>query len=131
MVVYYDTVNDPNRVKTDIWTQYSKDGGNTWSPAVQVTTKETDESTGNEDIGNQYGDYIGMTGYSGRYFASWTDRRGGGDRQNLRRGARHPGHAVQNSAGHLYQRRECVEPAHRSSPPSILRSAALQTRHWD
>jgi hypothetical protein len=81
MVVYYDTVNDPNRVKTDIWTQYSKDGGTTWSPAVQVTTAETNEATGNEDLGNQYGDYIGITGYSGRYFACWTDRRGGTDEQ--------------------------------------------------
>jgi hypothetical protein len=81
MVVYYDTVNDPNRVSAEIWTQYSTDGGNTWSPAVQVATAATNESTGNEDFGNQFGDYIGMTGYSGRYFACWTDRRGGGDEQ--------------------------------------------------
>ncbi len=81
MVVYYDTVNDPNRVSAEIWTQYSTDGGNTWSPAVQVATAPTNESTGNEDEGNQFGDYIGMTGYSGRYFACWTDRRGGGDEQ--------------------------------------------------
>ena len=31
--------------------------------------------------GNQYGDYIGLTGYSGRFFACWTDRRGGADEQ--------------------------------------------------
>src|ERR1019366_10027203 len=31
MVVYYDTVNDPNRVSAEIWTQYSTDGGNTRS----------------------------------------------------------------------------------------------------
>ncbi len=81
MVVYYDTVNDPNRVKTDIWTQYSTDGGSSWSPAVQVTTAETNEATGAEDNSQQYGDYIGMTGYSGRYFACWTDRRGGAEEQ--------------------------------------------------
>ena len=43
MVVYYDTVNDPNRVKTDIWMQFSSDSGVSWSGATQVTTKETDE----------------------------------------------------------------------------------------
>jgi hypothetical protein len=81
MVVYYDTVNDPNRVKTDIWMQNSSDGGATWSPAVQVTTAQTDESTGSKDNSQQYGDYIGLSGYGGRFFACWTDRRGGGDEQ--------------------------------------------------
>jgi hypothetical protein len=81
MAVYYDTVNDPNRVKTDIWMQYSNDGGVTWSPAVQVTTAETDEATGDEDNEQEYGDYIGLTTSGGRYFACWTDRRSGGDEQ--------------------------------------------------
>ncbi len=81
MVVYYDTVNDTNRVKTDIWMQNSTDGGLTWSPAVQVTTAETNEATGAEDNSQQYGDYIGLSGYGGRFFACWTDRRGGSDEQ--------------------------------------------------
>ena len=81
MVVYYDTVKDPNRVKTDIWMQFSSDSGVSWSGATQVTTKETDESTGSEDDNQQYGDYIGVSSGGGRYFACWTDRRGGGDEQ--------------------------------------------------
>jgi hypothetical protein len=81
MVVYYDTVNDPNRLKTDVWMQCSTDNGLTWTTAVKITSAETDEATANEDVGNQYGDYIGLTGYAGNYFASWTDRRGGGDEQ--------------------------------------------------
>ena len=42
-VVYYDTIKDPNRLKTDIWMQTSKDGGVTWSHAGLTTTAETDE----------------------------------------------------------------------------------------
>ncbi len=80
MIVYYDTVNDlTNRVKTDIWMQYSIDGGQTWSGAQQVTTAETDESSGSEDNNQEYGDYIGLSGSGGRFFACWTDRRGGGE----------------------------------------------------
>ena len=37
----------------------------------------TDETSAAADI-NQYGDYNGLTGYSGLFFPSWTDRRGGG-----------------------------------------------------
>ena len=74
-VVYYDTIKDPNRVKTDIWMQSSKDGGVTWSDAERITTAETDEATGAEDNQQEYGDYIGLTGYAGSFFACWTDRR--------------------------------------------------------
>jgi hypothetical protein len=77
VVVYYDTVNDPGRLKTDIWMQTSTDFGQSWSAPQQVTTSETDETTGGFN-GNQYGDYIGMTGYAGQFFACWTDRRNGG-----------------------------------------------------
>ena len=45
LVVYYDTVSDPGRLKTDVWMQGSTDGGATWSSAVQVTTAETDETS--------------------------------------------------------------------------------------
>jgi hypothetical protein len=81
MVVYYDTVNDPGRVNTDLWMQYSTDGGLTWSGAIQVTTAETDESNMPQDNNQQYGDYIGMSSAGGRYFACWTDRRSGNDEQ--------------------------------------------------
>jgi hypothetical protein len=75
MVVYYDTVADTGRLKTDIWMQSSTDGGETWSDAQKITTQQTDEATTNNDNGNQYGDYIGLTGYAGQFFACWTDRR--------------------------------------------------------
>jgi hypothetical protein len=81
MVVYYDTINDPGRLKTDIWMQFSTDGGATWSAATQVTTAESNEALGQQDEGNQYGDYIGMSSGGGRYFACWTDRRSGGNEQ--------------------------------------------------
>jgi hypothetical protein len=81
MIVYYDTVDDPNRVKTDIWMQCSTDNGNTWTEAVKITSAETDEATENEDSDNQYGDYIGLSCCAGQYFACWTDRRGGGNEQ--------------------------------------------------
>ncbi len=81
MIVYYDTVSDPNRLKTDVWMQCSTDNGATWTTAVKITSAETDEATASEDEGNQYGDYIGLTVCAGQYFACWTDRRGGGNEQ--------------------------------------------------
>ena len=77
MIVYYDTINDSSRVKTDLWMQSSTDGGASWSGAAQITSKSTDETSAGAD-GNQYGDYIGLTGYAGQFFACWTDRRSGG-----------------------------------------------------
>ena len=74
-VVYYDTIKDPGRLKTDIWMQCSKDNGVTWSSAERITSAETNEATGEEDNQQEYGDYIGLTGYSGSFFACWTDRR--------------------------------------------------------
>ena len=48
---------------------------------TKVTTAETNEATSPQDNSQQYGDYIGMSSGGGRYFACWTDRRGGGDEQ--------------------------------------------------
>lgn len=76
MVAYYDTVNDPGRLQTDIWMKTSPDGGVTWRPAVQVTSAESNETTASANA-FQYGDYIGLTGYAGAYFACWTDSRNG------------------------------------------------------
>jgi hypothetical protein len=77
-VVYYDTVNDPARVRTDLWLQTSYDDGQTWTAPDIVTTATTDETTAGSQANFQYGDYIGLTGYAGRFFACWTDRRNGG-----------------------------------------------------
>lgn len=77
VVLYYDTVNDSGRIKSDIWMQFSTDDGVTWSTPAQITTAETDETAASADSGNQYGDYIGVTGYAGNFFGCWTDRRSG------------------------------------------------------
>jgi hypothetical protein len=77
VVVYNDTVDDPGRLKTDIWMQQSEDDGVTWSPVVKVTSAQTDETiSGAASFG--YGDYLGLSGYAGTFFPSWTDRRSGG-----------------------------------------------------
>ncbi len=73
-VMYYDTVGDAGRKKTDVWFQTSFDDGATWTTAEKVTSAMTDETNGG-DSGNQYGDYNGMSGYGNSFFPSWTDRR--------------------------------------------------------
>jgi Glycosyl hydrolases family 32 N-terminal domain len=78
VVIYYDTVADPNRLKTDLYVQTSNDFGSTWSNATKITTGQTDETTSSADSGNQYGDYTGLTGHAGIFYPAWTDRRSGG-----------------------------------------------------
>jgi len=74
-VMYYDTVNDTTRKKTDVWFQLSTDNGATWSAATKVTTAMTDETVAGADSGNQYGDYNSLSGWANKFFPSWTDRR--------------------------------------------------------
>jgi hypothetical protein len=76
-VIYYDTVNDPARRKTDIFYQSSFNDGVTWSAPFKVTTASSNEETEGADFGNQYGDYNSLTGYAGTFFPVWTDRRTG------------------------------------------------------
>ena len=73
--IYYDTVNDPNRKKVDVFYQMSTDGGATWQTAVKVTSAMTDETISGADSGNQFGDYNSLSGYGNSFFPSWTDRR--------------------------------------------------------
>jgi hypothetical protein len=84
VVIYYDTVGDPGRLKTDVWMQISSNSGVTWSTAEKVTSAQTDETGDGADIpgagffGDQYGDYNGLSGHCGVFFPSWTDRRSRG-----------------------------------------------------
>jgi len=78
MVTYSDTVNDTTRLSTDIFAQYSLDDGVTWSVPIQITTAATNETTAGADKTFTYGDYSGLTGFDGQFFACWTDRRSGG-----------------------------------------------------
>jgi hypothetical protein len=77
-IIYYDTVADPGRRKTHVYYQSSFDDGISWNPPFQVTTAQTDETLSGADLGNQYGDYNGLSGYAALFFPSWTDRRSGG-----------------------------------------------------
>ncbi|HXO21445.1 MAG TPA: hypothetical protein VOA87_16145, partial [Thermoanaerobaculia bacterium] len=74
-IIYYDTVNDAGRKKTDVWYQSSTDDGATWSAPFKVTTAQTDETVSGSDSGNQYGDYNALSGRAGTFFPTWTDRR--------------------------------------------------------
>ena len=74
-IIYYDTIGDTGRLKTDVWYQSSFDDGVTWSAATKVTSAMTDETSAGADFGNQYGDYNGLAAYAGVFFPSWTDRR--------------------------------------------------------
>jgi hypothetical protein len=76
-IMYYDTVGDSGRKKVDVWTQSSFDDGVTWTPAVKVTSAQTDETLSGADLGNQFGDYNSLSGIAGQFFPSWTDRRSG------------------------------------------------------
>jgi hypothetical protein len=78
MVTYSDTVNDPTRLSSDIFAQHSLDDGVTWSAPIQITTAATNETTAGARKDFSYGDYSGLTGFDGRFFACWTDRRSGG-----------------------------------------------------
>ncbi|MFL6212264.1 MAG: C25 family cysteine peptidase [Blastocatellia bacterium] len=74
-VIYYDTVNDAGRKKTDIYYQSSFNDGVSWNTPVKITSAQTDETIAGADSGNQYGDYNALSGYAGVFFPSWTDRR--------------------------------------------------------
>ncbi len=76
-VIYYDTVGDATRKSTNLWYQGSANDGTTWSAPLKVTTARTDETGGGADLGNQYGDYNSLSGFMGKFFPSWTDRRSG------------------------------------------------------
>jgi hypothetical protein len=72
-----DTRNDPARVSTDIFFAKSLDGGASFSANAQVTNAPTNESCCGADLGNQYGDYEGISAFNGTVRSIWTDRRAG------------------------------------------------------
>jgi hypothetical protein len=76
-LMYYDTVGDSTRKSVNVYYQSSTDDGVTWSTPFKVTTVSTNETTTGADSGNQYGDYNSLSGISGTFFPSWTDRRSG------------------------------------------------------
>jgi hypothetical protein len=77
-IVYYDTIDDPSRLATNLYFQSSMDGGATWGPPRRVTAAASNETAAGAKLQTQYGDYNGMSGWNGRFSPSWTDRRNGG-----------------------------------------------------
>jgi len=79
-VSWYDTRNDPARVKTEIYYTRSFDGGTTFETPTKISSATSDESSGN---GNQYGDYAGLAVEDGVAYPFWTDSRTawGGDEE--------------------------------------------------
>jgi hypothetical protein len=73
-IAWYDTRNDPNRQKTDIFYTKSTDGGATFMPEVKVTSAMSDETTAGATA-DQYGDYSGLAARGGNAYPFWTDRR--------------------------------------------------------
>lgn len=80
-IIYYDTVGDATRKKTNVYYQTSSNDGSTWSAAVKVTTAQTDETVAGANSGNQYGDYNAVSGWASKFLPSWTDRRSGGNEE--------------------------------------------------
>ncbi len=70
-----DTRNDPSRLSTDIFYARSTNGGLSFNSNVRVTTAPTNETCCDADLGNQYGDYEGITALGGSIHPVWTDRR--------------------------------------------------------
>ena len=110
-VMYYDTVADAGRKKTNVYYQASYDDGVTWSSPLKVTTAQTDETTAGSDSGNQYGDYNSLTGYAGSLWPVWTDRRSGGNEEIW--------------TANVLEGGSCTPP---SAPTGLTATAASQTQ---
>lgn len=78
---FYDTRNDPARVRTDTFFSQSRDGGLAWSN-VRLTDSPSNEHDcsgvfpcSGIDYGNQQGDYEGLVSFGGTSHPVWTDSR--------------------------------------------------------
>jgi hypothetical protein len=93
-VAFYDTRDDPNNTKTNLYYARSTDGGASFAPNTRVTTAQSDESgpasagcsvnscppDTNGDIGPpRYGAYIGIAVSNGLVRPLWTDNRSGSE----------------------------------------------------
>jgi len=74
---WYDTRNDPDNVKTDVFATSSSDGAASFAPDIRVTTAMSDESAANPcaQAHDQYGDYEGIAAHGGSIHPVWTDAR--------------------------------------------------------
>jgi len=74
-VSFYDTRLDPTHLSTNVYYARSTDGGLSYSPNVRVTDASTNETCCGAQLGDQYGDYEGMSAVNGVVRPIWTDRR--------------------------------------------------------
>jgi hypothetical protein len=80
-VSFYDTRNDPARVRTDTFFSQSRDGGLTWTNVRLTGSPSNEHDCGGIfpcagiDYGNQQGDYEGLVSFGGSSHPVWTDSR--------------------------------------------------------
>ena len=74
-VSFYDTRLDPTHLSTNVFYTRSTDAGLSFAPNVRVTDASTNETCCGAQLGDQYGDYEGMSAVSGVARPVWTDRR--------------------------------------------------------
>lgn len=92
-VIFYDTRDDPGRIRTNVYYVGSVDGGANWVDETKVTMAQTDETAPGADLGNQYGDYNGLVAFRKVSRPVWTDRRAGvpGGKEQIFTAALRPG----------------------------------------
>ena len=78
-VAWYDARNDTGNHDVQLFAAVSTDGGASFEDSVKVSSGTSDESQAvyaplspNKD----YGDYIGLAYYDGKFFPAWTDNSG-------------------------------------------------------
>jgi hypothetical protein len=74
-VSFYDTRLDPTHLSTNVFYTRSTDGGLSFAPNVRVTDASTNETCCGAQLGDQYGDYEGISAVNGVVRPIWTDRR--------------------------------------------------------
>ncbi len=77
-VVWYDRRDDPGNRLLDVYHTYSRDGGETWSPNLRVTTVSSDPTLSRHQNGMVFiGDYIDIDSTVDRAYPVWADTRHG------------------------------------------------------
>ena len=75
-VSFYSTRDDPTNRKVLPFISFSSNGGASFGPDGRMASKPSDETQPGANS-NQYGDYQGIAGSPGRFFAVWADSRQG------------------------------------------------------
>ena len=69
-VAFKDSRNDPTGLRADVYLRLSHDGGETWEPALRLS------SASSHGVNNfQFGDYQSLAALDGNVFVAWSDYR--------------------------------------------------------